>query len=160
MNKQVMRTLVVMLAAVVVVGCGQVSKQEVGALVGAGLGGLAGSMIGDGGGKLVAVGVGTMIGAIMGGEVGKSLDRADRLAMAQAKQKALEYGGSGSTTTWTNPDSGNSGEVVPQPAIMQADGRYCREFWETVTIAGEKQQAYGTACRQADGTWKLSQAGL
>ena len=84
MKRQVMNTLSVLLAAVILAGCGQLPKEEVGAVVGAGLGGLAGSLIGDGGGKLVAIGVGTMLGAITGGETGKSLDRADKLALAQA----------------------------------------------------------------------------
>ena len=158
MNTQVMRTLVVMLAAVVVSGCGPngIGKEEAGALIGAGLGGLAGSMIGDGGGQLVAVGVGTMLGAILGSEVGKSLDRADKLALAQAQYDALEYGESGSSTTWQNPDSGNSGEIVPQPAYQQADGIYCREFQQTIIVGTEMQAAYGTACRQPDGTWRVS----
>ena len=156
MKKAFMRALALTLAVGLLAGCGQISKEEIGGLVGAGLGGLAGSFIGDGGGRLVAVGVGTMIGAMMGSEVGKSLDKADRLAMRQATYDALEYGDSGSPTTWTNPDTGNSGEVVPQPAVRRADGTPCREFWTTLTIGGEKQQAYGTACRQADGSWKLS----
>ena len=158
MKRQVMSTLAVLLAGVVVAGCGPngMAKEEAGTLIGAGLGGLAGSTIGDGGGKLVAIGVGTILGAIIGGETGKSLDHADRLAMQQATYEALEYGESGSSSTWTNPDTGNSGEIVPQPAVLRAGNRYCREFWKSVTIGGEKQQAFGTACRQADGTWKLS----
>ena len=148
--------LTLALAVTVLAGCGSdTAKEEIGALVGAGLGGVAGSFIGDGGGQLIAVAAGTLIGAIMGSEVGKSLDRADRLAMRQATFDALEYGQSGSPTTWTNPDTGNSGEIVPQPAGRRADKRYCREFWKTVTIAGEKQQAFGTACRQPDGSWRI-----
>ena len=156
MKKGFMRALALTLAVALAAGCGQVAKEEIGAVVGAGLGGLAGSFIGDGGGRLVAVAVGTMVGAVMGAEVGKSLDRADRLAMAQATYNSLEYGESGSPTTWTNPNSGNSGEIVPEAAVLRADGRYCREFWKAVTIAGEKQQAYGTACREVDGSWKIS----
>lgn len=156
MRNTFMKLMAVTFAAVLLTGCGgEVAKQEIGALVGAGLGGLAGSFIGDGGGRLVAVGVGTMLGAIMGSEVGKSLDRADRLAMQQATFDALEYGESGGSTTWTNPDTGNTGEIVPQPAVRRPDNRYCRELWQTLTIAGEKQQAYGTACRQSDGTWRI-----
>ena len=154
MKRAFVKSLALTLAVALVAGCGQVAKEEIGGLVGAGLGGLAGSFIGNGGGQLVAVGVGTLLGAILGSEVGKSLDRADRLAMQQATYDALEYGESGSPMTWTNPDTGNSGEVVPQPAVRQADNRYCREFQETVTIAGEKQVAYGTACRMPDGTWQ------
>ena len=156
MKAGIIRALVLTLSAVFAAGCGgEIAKEEMGALVGAGLGGLAGSLIGDGGGQLLAVGVGTMLGAILGSEVGKSLDRADRLAMAQATHTALEHGESGNPTTWTNPDTGNSGEIVPQGAVRRVDGTPCREFWKTVTIAGEKQQAYGTACRQADGTWRI-----
>ena len=156
MTHKLMKVLAVMLASVLLAGCGQVAKEEVGAIIGAGLGGLAGSFIGDGGGKLVAVGVGTMLGAIIGGETGKSLDRADKLAMADAQHDALEYGASGSTTTWQNPDSGNTGEIVPQPAYRQADGTYCREFQQTIIVGAEMVSAYGTACRMPDGTWKLS----
>ena len=157
MQHKLMKVLAVMLAAVMLAGCGgEIAKEEVGALVGAGLGGLAGSFIGDGAGQLVAVGVGTMIGAIMGSEVGKSLDRADKLAMAHAQHDALEYGASGSMKTWRNPDSGNSGEIVPQPAYQQADGTYCREFQQTIIVGDRMESAYGTACRQPDGTWRLS----
>ena len=154
--KEFMKVLAITLAAVVLAGCGnEIAKEEIGGLVGAGLGGLAGSFIGDGGGQLVAVAVGTMIGAVMGSEIGKSLDRADRLALAQAQHDALEYGKTGSKTTWQNPDSGNSGEIVPQRPYEQADGVFCREFQQVIVVGGEMESAYGTACRQPDGAWKL-----
>lgn len=155
MKHKLMKVLAVMVAAVMLAGCG-IPKEEIGAVVGAGLGGLAGSLIGNGGGQLVAVGVGTMLGAIMGSEIGKSLDRADKLAMAHAQHEALEYGKSGSVSTWENPDTDNSGEIVPKPAYQQADGTYCREFAQTITVGGKMESAYGTACRQPDGTWKLT----
>ena len=156
MRKESMKPLAVMLAAVMLTGCGGgMAKQEIGAVVGAGLGGLAGSFIGDGGGQLVAVAVGTMLGAVMGSEIGESLDSADRLALAQAQHQTLEYGESGRKTTWRNPESGNSGEVTAEPAYRNGSGNYCREFWHTVSVAGEKQVAYGTACREPDGTWRL-----
>ena len=37
----------------------------------------------------------------------------------------------------------------------QTTGAYCREFQHTVTIGGKTEDAYGTACRQPDGTWKI-----
>ena len=155
MSKKVMKVLGITLALLMLAGCG-IPKEDIGAVVGAGLGGLAGSFIGDGGGQLVAVGVGTLLGAFMGSEIGKSLDRADRLALAHAQHDALEYGKSGSTNTWSNPDSGNSGEFVPHPAVRQEDGTYCREFSQTITVGGKMEAAYGTACRERDGTWRLS----
>ena len=156
MKQQGMKLLALGLVAVLVAGCGQGVKEKVGTVVGAGLGGLAGSFIGDGRGQLVAIAVGTLLGSMAGSEIGRSLDRADRLAMAQAQQQALENGQSGSETAWNNPDSGNSGVIVPEPAFQDGTGTYCREFWQTITVAGEKQQGYGTACRQPDGSWKLS----
>ena len=42
-----------------------------------------------------------------------------------------------------------------QPAAPIEIPSYCREFTTTIVIDGAPQQAYGTACRHADGTWKL-----
>ena len=146
-------TLVVALAACTGEQTG--SKQTLGTLAGAALGGLAGSQIGSGKGKLAAVGAGVLLGGLLGSEVGKSLDRADRLAMSQTTQQALETRPSGTSAAWRNPDSGNSGTVTPQPAFTTASGQHCREYQQTVMIGGEAQSAYGTACRQPDGTWKI-----
>ncbi|MFQ5534932.1 MAG: RT0821/Lpp0805 family surface protein [Sphingomonadales bacterium] len=131
------------------------TKETMGTLVGAGLGALAGSQIGDGKGQLAAVAIGTLAGAYIGKEVGKSLDRADRIAMQESTQNALEKGRSGAASQWRNPDSGNYGTVTPQPAFKSENGRDCREFQQTVTVDGETVTGYGTACRQDDGTWRI-----
>lgn len=34
-------------------------------------------------------------------------------------------------------------------------GDHCRDYRQTVTVGGQPSTAYGTACRQADGSWKL-----
>jgi len=130
-------------------------KQGVGTVLGAGLGGLAGAQIGSGTGRLVAVGAGTLLGALLGGETGKSLDKADRVYAERASHQALETAPSGRVVQWRNPDSGHSGSVVPQPAYQTSSGQYCREFQQTVTIDGRQQSAFGTACRQPDGSWKV-----
>jgi surface antigen len=131
-------------------------KQILGTMIGAAGGGLAGAQIGGGSGKLAATAAGVLLGAMVGSEVGKSLDRADRLYRNQTRQRALETNRTGVKSNWVNPDSGNSGTITPQPAIENASGGYCREFQETVTIGGEQETAYGTACRQPDGTWKIT----
>ena len=53
MKQRFVSALAALLVMVVVAGCGPngIAKEEAGALIGAGLGGLAGSMIGDGGGQ-------------------------------------------------------------------------------------------------------------
>ena len=98
---------------------------------------------------------GTLLGALVGSEVGRSLDKADKLAMGRTTQTTLESQPSGTTSTWSNPDSGNRGTVTPTSTYQAADGRYCREFNQTVTIGGQTEDAYGKACRQPDGTWQI-----
>lgn len=129
-------------------------KQTIGTLGGAALGGLLGSQIGGGSGKLVATGLGVFLGGLAGSEIGKSLDRADRLEANQAYSKA-QAAPIGETITWSNPQSGNTGTYTPVREGTSSSGRYCREFQQTVTIGGKTQQAYGTACRQPDGSWQI-----
>ena len=124
-------------------------------MLGAGLGALTGSQIGKGRGKLAAVAIGTLAGAYLGSEVGKSLDKADRLAMKQTAQTALEKNKIGQKSEWSNPDSGNNGNVTPTRTYQTASGSSCREYQQTVTIGGKTEQAFGRACRQPDGSWKI-----
>ena len=134
----------------------QGNKQIGGTLIGAGLGALTGSQIGGGRGKLAAVAIGALAGAYLGSEVGKSLDRADRLAMRETSQTALEKNPVGRASSWSNPDTGHSGTVTPTRTYQTASGRTCREYQQTVTIDGRTEQAYGRACRQPDGSWKIT----
>ena len=130
-------------------------KQSGGALVGAGLGALAGSQIGRGRGQLAAVAIGTIAGAMLGSEVGRSLDNADRayLMSATARAGAAPIG---RQVGWRNPDSGHRGIVTPmREGTHRGTGDYCREFRQSVTIDGWTEEAFGTACRQPDGSWKM-----
>ncbi len=149
--------VLVAILAVSVVACAQNrgQKETGGALVGAVAGGLLGAQFGKGSGKLAAVAAGTLLGAWVGSEVGKSLDRADRLAMQQTTHSALETGRINQTSTWRNPDSGHSGTVTPVKTYQTSGGQYCREYQQTVNIGGRTEQAYGTACRQPDGSWQV-----
>ena len=117
-------------------------------------GALAGSQIGSGSGQLAATAIGTLLGAWAGSEVGKSLDRADRLAAAQATHNALEHTPTGAATTWRNPDTGYAGSVTPL-RTYQAGGRDCRDFEQTLLIGGQAETVRSTACRQPDGTWRV-----
>ena len=154
-----MKRIVTLLLAMALIigGCapGTGPKEGAGTVIGAGTGALLGAQIGHGPGRLVAVAIGTLAGALIGQDIGRSLDRADRLAMQQNAQYALENTRTNVTTTWHNPDSGNSGSLTPVETYQASSGRYCREYIQKVWIAGKEQQAYGTACRQPDGTWKI-----
>lgn len=129
-------------------------KQQVGTIGGALAGGLAGSQFGGGSGKLWATGAGVLLGGLLGSNIGKSLDRADQAYMAQSTQQALESGRAGQPVQWSNPDSGNSGTIVPQKAYQQ-NNTYCREYSQNIVVGGKTERAYGTACRQPDGSWQI-----
>jgi surface antigen len=149
---------VALLAALWLAGCAGSdygTKQTVGALAGAGGGGLLGAQIGHGPTRLAATAAGTLLGAFLGSEVGRSLDRSDRLYASRAQYQALEYTPSGGETTWRNPDSGNYGAVTPTYTYQSTDGDYCREFQQKASIGGKTERVYGTACRQPDGQWQL-----
>lgn len=154
-----MKKVVAILAAAFLLGAcandGKGQKEAGGTLLGAGLGALAGSQIGSGRGQLAAVAIGALAGAFVGNQVGKSLDRADKIAMERSTQNALETAPSGQAVAWRNPDSGNSGTITPQPAVQTNTGEFCREYQQTIVVAGRSEDAYGTACRQPDGSWKI-----
>ena len=130
-------------------------KQMGGALVGGALGGLLGSQIGSGTGQLAATAAGAVFGMLAGSEVGSSLDRADRLYAARTHYAALETAPAGTITRWSNPETGHFGSVTPMRTWRAPGGRYCREYQQTVAVGGQHQRAYGTACRQPDGSWEV-----
>jgi surface antigen len=156
----------VALAASMLAGCnppppgagqdtGGVSKQDIGTVLGGVGGGLIGSTFGQGNGRLLATGAGAILGGLAGNTIGKSLDKADATYANQNAQKALENNQAGQSTQWQNPQSGNSGSVTPQAPYQNSSGQYCREFTQTIVVGGQKQQGYGNACRQSDGTWQI-----
>lgn len=128
------------------------SNKTVGMVAGAAVGAVAGSAVVGG---TVATIVGALAGAYVGGEIAKSLDDRDRRAMEKSTQTALNTGPAGKTSRWSNPESGSSGSVTPQPAYRNADGRLCREYQETVQAKGQTQTGYRTACQEADGSWRI-----
>ena len=146
-----------MILAATFYGCATtMGPKETGGTVVGGVGGaIIGSQVGGGTGKLVGVAIGTLAGALIGQEVGRSLDRADRVAMENSTHQALEYNQSHHSSTWRNPDTGHSGTTTPIRTYKEPDGRYCREYTQTVLIEGEQHKAYGTACRRPDGNWEI-----
>ena len=129
-------------------------KETVGTVLGGIGGAVIGSQFGGGSGQLVGTAVGTLAGAFLGREVGKSLDKADQTQVQRATQRA-ETAPVGQQITWSNPDSGNSGTVTPTREGRDQNGGTCREYRSTVNVGGKTEEAYGTACRQADGSWKI-----
>ena len=137
--------------SLVLAGCAsdQGVHEQTGMVVGGVLGGLLGSQVGEGSGKTAAVIVGTLIGTAIGGSIGQSMDETDRLKTS----RALETVRTGVPTSWQNPDSGNSYTVTPT-RTYETEGEPCREYTVDAYIGGKREEVYGTACRQPDGSWK------
>jgi surface antigen len=129
-------------------------KAVLGGLLGAGLG--AGIAAAAGASPAMIVGAALMGGAL-GGFVGNKLDDRDKQMAAQAATQAFEQNAAGQESVWKNAQTGNSGSITPTRTYQQ-NGQYCRQYQQTISIGGEPQSSYGTACRQADGTWAIQPA--
>lgn len=75
-------------------------------------------------------------------------ERAHEAAQVRATTAAV-----GETIVWNQ--GGATGSVTAVREGTSTTGRTCREFQQTVTIGGKTEQAYGTACLQADGAWEV-----
>jgi surface antigen len=133
------------------------NKTTGGGLLGAAAGGLAGAQFGKGSGQLAATAAGVLLGGLLGSSVGSSLDRADMTYAQRTTQRGLEEVPTGHSTTWRNPDTGHAGTITPTKTYQTAQGQYCREFQQTISVGGRTEEGFGTACRQPDGSWKIAQ---
>ena len=145
----------ILLVAILATGCATIEanpKTTIGAVGGGTLGGLIAAAAG---GNPAAIAASVVGGILVGGLIGNLLDERDKRLAAAAEQKALEMAPTGMPVTWKNPDNGHSGTVVVTQTYQTATATYCREYQTTVKIEGKSQKAYGTACRQPDGSWKI-----
>lgn len=145
------RVIVIALASALVLGGCATNRfnEQAGMVIGGALGGLLGNQIGGGSGRTAAIIIGTLAGVAIGGNVGRSMDDTDRLKTA----RSLETVRTGVNTSWENPDTGNQYSVTPT-RTYDADGGPCREYTVDAVVDGRNQTVYGTACRQADGSWR------
>ncbi len=93
-------------ATVVLAGCQSMenlSKEDLGLLIGGVAGGLVGTRIGDGRGRMLATVIAAAAGAWIGSRIGRHLDAADRERLAVSTHQAAATGRGNS---WRNPDTG------------------------------------------------------
>jgi surface antigen len=151
--------ILILVPALVMTGCAtdassRGTRETTGTLAGAILGGLLGSQFGSGSGQMASTGVGVLLGGLIGSEIGRSMDEVDRLKANEAINRA-HSGTLGEKITWNNPDNNHSGSITPVRDGYSESGQYCREFHQVVTIGGKTEEAYGIACRQPDGSWRI-----
>lgn len=138
-----------------VTACSSSNTQQqntgVGAVSGAVVGGLAGSLVGGGAGRVAAIGAGAIIGALIGGSIGKSMDSSDTVRTYHA----MSYNHPHKATHWRNIKTGARYTVIPTSGMLTINGNpNCRDYKTIANMNGKRQEVYGTACRQADGTWQ------
>lgn len=131
------------------IAVGSCDRTLVGAALGGTAGGLIASEVAHGKHRTEAIVGGALLGILVGGSIGNAIDQLDERCVGQV----LEHAGSDQSVTWRNPDSGAAVQVTPR-RTWEEEGRYCREYTTTVRIDGKPQQAWGTACRQPDGSWE------
>lgn len=143
--------LFAIITSLILSGCNEVRQEDTGRVVGGILGGVLGSNVGKGKGRTAAIIAGTIAGAMIGGSIGRNMDENDQ----QRAEQTLETSPTGKTVAWRNPDSGSSYEVTPTRTFYSHhDGAPCRDYTTEAWIDGQKETVSGTACRQADGTWR------
>jgi surface antigen len=130
------------------------NKQNLGALLGGATGAFVGSRIGGGTGKVIATAVGGVAGALLGGQIGKTLDDADKQLITSTTHQALETAPPYESAHWRNPETGHHGDINAGP-IYEQNGQNCRPFTQTIFVDGKTQTARGQACKQNDGTWNI-----
>src|SRR5262245_6876286 len=131
---------------------GGYSDEQIGTVLGA-LGGAAiGAAASDG--NWWAIGGGALVGGLVGNRVGNYLDERDRQQAYSTADYALDHNKDGQTATWSNPQNNTGGYTTPTETYQTASGGTCRTYQTGVSAGGLNQT--GTACRQPDGTWKLT----
>lgn len=134
--------------ALALTGCSAITGQNGDADVR--IGGEPGSQSGQGRGRTADIIAGSLIGAANGGNVGRAMDETDRANLAGT----LEAVRTGVTSSWRNPDTGNSYSVVPFRTILSIR-EPCREYNIAAIIGGIEEQEQGRACRLDDGSWVI-----
>ena len=135
------------LSLLVLSGCA--SQQQKGTIIGGVTGALIGSLIGDGSGRNIAIAAGGIAGSLVGSSIGQRFDEQDQSRIAYSMERKQR-------SSWTNLTTGQRYTVMPSSTLVpSSSNQQCREFTVDTEIGNRTETAYGTACRQNDGSWKI-----
>lgn len=129
------------------------SREVSGAIVGGIIGGVIGHEFGDGRGRTASTVIGAAVGALIGGELARDRHVSDY--ERHAAYRAFESAPTGHPIEWRDADRGWRGSYTPMRTYRNRQGSYCRNYEQIIYIDGREQRAYGTACRQVDGSWRI-----
>jgi len=85
----------------------------------------------------------------------KLLDMVDEQAQREHEEAQIEATSAdvGEKIYWDTDEA--SGYVVTTRKGTSSRGQQCREYQHSITVGGKTEEAYGSACLQPDGSWKI-----
>jgi surface antigen len=129
------------------------NREVIGAVLGGAVGAVVGSKVGKGDERVITTVGGAVIGAVVGGAIGKSMEDADHACAAQA----MEYAGFKQAVKWRSAQHDTIYTITPVGLLPPAGrGIECRRYSMLTEHGSVKDAVQGTACRQQDGSWRLS----
>ena len=153
MKKISMVCVLLMLLSAISCAPGNRGGETVGTLTGILVGAIIGHQVGgDSTARALGAGVGMVVGGLVGSQLGRMYDQLnaeEQRVHSSIITESIQTSKVGEGNQWYNPETGNSGRVV-----VTKEQEYCREYQQTIVIGGKEEKAYGTACRQPDGSWK------
>ena len=155
-------TLLASVALLPLAGCDYVEQQtgmskstQTGAVGGAAFGGIIAALA-DANPAWIAASI--ILGGVTGGVLGDYLGKQDAEKHAQSNLHALDTLGQGQTSSWSDPNTGNSGSTTVTSVMSRPDGGVCKGFTETVHTKSENVTKEATACKTPGHGWQIQRA--
>jgi surface antigen len=161
-RRSVAALLLASAASIPLAGCDTIEREtgfnrntQMGAAGGAAFGGIIAALANANPAWIAAS---VILGGVTGGVIGDHLGKTDAEKHAQTNLHALSSLGAGQTSRWSDSQTGNIGSTTVNKVTRQADGSVCKSYTETVRTGSKTVSQDGTACQQADGSWKTQQS--
>ncbi len=130
-------------------------SKRIGQVFGAISGTIIGSKLGKGTGKNISIASGTILGSIIGEHLAKKISESDMDFISKKTKEVLTDEEIGKKYSWKNLESGNSGYVKSMKNFKNRN-KNCKEIKQVINFNSNKNEIYSSACKQADGSWKIT----
>jgi len=128
-----------------------------GAIAGALAGGLLGNAISRGPQRGAGTALGAILGGVVGGSIGSnSLNCEDRSYEIDTYYSGFEAGRPHARYDWRSPRSDAYGYLQVEDYYRDRAGYRCANYTQQIYVHGRPELARGVACRQPDGTWRMT----